>query len=143
MVPSQYMPRPLRPCHILYVRRGRLMTKNIGFLQLLESLSEVRQNAKELGISYLVSKMVQDSRARFIVLVIKTTYFYIKYHTKCTAFHVLSFYGFGELFLQKLYKLWNEFSESLKPSFLGFMGEKLARLRDERKLIKQLYLNIM
>lgn len=68
---------------------------------------------------------------------------YIGKHTNYTAFHVLSLYRFGEQLMKQLYNLFQEFNDSIKPSFLGFVNGKLPEISDAGSQIRKIYLNTM
>lgn len=93
--------------------------KNDKVLSPPESVNEGRKNGKDLGISHLDSEVLHVSRGRFVSPLIEPANFYINNITKSRALHAPSCYRFDGQLLQKLYKLFEEFNDLLKPFFLG------------------------
>lgn len=140
VMPLRYLPKQSRLPHSLHVRFVHLITKNFDASPTLESLNESQDNGKEVLISHLDGEVLHANEASFVVLMIKAFETQIINHTKSAVFHAPSFYRFGEQLLKKLYDLFEEFHDSLKPCFPGFTTEMLAKFPDEGMLIKQLSL---
>lgn len=79
-------------------------------------------------------------RVSFVVLLIEELNFYRNNPIKLMSIHATSVCRHGEKFLQKTYELFDEFSDLLKPNFVGFVSEKFAKVPDEKRFIKQLFL---
>lgn len=141
MMPSRFLFEKLRSSYIRYMTFGHLMSKNTVVLPLLGSLEKGLEDSNELGLSCLDSNVIHATGGSFAVILIEMADVHINKPTKSMDFHAPSFYRFREQLLQKLCELFGWLSESLKPSFLGFMNEKLVEVPDERTSVKPLYWN--
>lgn len=140
---SRYLLKQSRSSYVLYLRFGLLMKRNSDVSTLLKSLNEGLGKWIVLAKLYPNSKLLFDKRGGFVFLLTQAADFYMKKHTESLAFHVCSFYQFGEHFLQKLYNLRVGVSIFLKPNFLALMKENLSKDPGEGRSIKQLYSNSM
>lgn len=143
LTPSRYLSKQTPSSYIRHMRFCRLMTKNTDDLPLLESLNEGRHNSTELEISHLNSEMLHAIRGSFVILLKEVADVYNNNPAKSVAFHVSSFYRFGEQFLKNPYELFEEFNNFFKPIYLGYVNERLAEVPEEGAKIKQLYFRNM
>lgn len=107
----------------------------------MQFLNESTADGRQLRISHLGSEPFQATRGIFIDLLIEADYFSTNNRTKSTAFHAPSFYLIGEQWLEVMHDLHDEFNKLMKPSFPVFMSDSLAKVPDEERSIKQVYLN--
>lgn len=84
---SRYLPKRSGSSYVSYVRFGRLMTKNVSILPLLEALNECWENRKYPGVSHLYGKLLHSTRPNFIFLLKYTAVSYIRNRSRSTALH--------------------------------------------------------
>lgn len=79
-------------------------------LPLIEFLSEILFNRKQVRITHLKSEVLYASPSSFVVPLIEAADFYINNPTKYTASNASCFYGLCEQLLQRLFNLYGEFN---------------------------------